>query len=827
MSGVLTSAKIPRAGIVETTTGASDRMSRGERLCHPLLDRRGFLLATGGWLLTCSVRSALADDVKSIDPQPYFANVRRAIEALEKLGAPITDADAQQLAELASQSDSTAVSAAEEIMGRYTIANLLIESESALRITSGGAPPTLIEQGWRMFLVRAANPRGLTDNIWLSSGDTLGQIMASGSHSAQRADPTNWYNKAPLIEKMWLLSRMYETTPILRFGQELPVVGLSGSPVEYRVIQLYSRDHGQRRADLIVYMFPKAGDRDGSSGHREFTFDCLPSRTVRLEVLDVDGRGCVAALTIKDKLDHIYPPQAMRLAPDMFFQPQIYRGDGETVQLPDGEYVVEVSRGPEYLRTSGAVTVDATRSRIDVRLQRWIDPAKWGWYSGDTHIHAGGCAHYQNPTEGVSPETMIRHVRGEGLSIGDVLTWGPSYYYQKRFFSGHAVSPVAGLEHPELQLANNATLQPQPTAEDPEGTIRYDVETSHFPSSHAGHLVLLRLKDQDYPGTKVLDDWPSWNLPILRWAQEQGALGGYAHCGSGMVVDSTDLPNYEIPPMDGIGTQEGIVDVTHGVLDFLSGCDTNPVAELNAWYHMMNCGFRITMLGETDWPCITDTRVGTGRSYVRLDQRPVGDSGYEAWIRALKEGRLYCGDGRSHFLDFRVNGHRAGDTDLNLKRSGTVLIEALVAARLEPEITGEITPKRAAPGWGWHLEWARIGKTREVPVELIVNGAAVENATLLADGTPRAIKFKTPIVRSSWVALRIIPSGHTHPVFVMVKEKPIRASKRSAEWCRACVDKVWEVKWPFMRESDRPAAAEAFNHARDTYDRIISECEVA
>ena len=45
------------------------------------------------------------------------------------------------------------------------------------------------------------------------------------------------------------------------------------------------------------------------------------------------------------------------------------------------------------------------RRRIEVNLVRWIDPAKWGWYSGDTHIHAGGCAHYVHPTEGVSPET--------------------------------------------------------------------------------------------------------------------------------------------------------------------------------------------------------------------------------------------------------------------------------------------------------------------------------------------------------------------------------------------------------------------------------------
>jgi hypothetical protein len=468
----------------------------------------------------------------------------------------------------------------------------------------------------------------------------------------------------------------------------------------------------------------------------------------------------------------------------------------------------------------------ASHTRIEVKLQRWIDPGKWGWYSGDTHIHAGGCAHYSSPTEGVAPETMIRQARGEGLVIGDVLTWAPSWYYQKQFFTGHAISPPANLEHPELQVANDATLRPHPTPEDTESILRYDVEVSGFPSSHAGHLVLLRLKDQDYPGTRILEDWPSWNLPILKWVRSQGSLGGYAHCGIGMVTDSEDLPNYEIPPMDGIGTQEAIIDVTHGLVDFLSGCDTHPVAELNAWYHMMNCGFRMAFVGETDYPCITDERVGVGRSYVRLEHRPVDDAGYEDWVRGMAQGRLYCGDGRSHFLDLKVNGRRSGDGDLALETSETLEIEALVAARLEPEEPDNLAAIKHGLN-RWHLERARMGTTDTVPVELIVNGCVADKTTLIADGKPRTISFKAPITRSSWIALRIFPSSHTHPVFAIIGARQIRASKRSAQWCRACVDKVWEVKSPFIRESEKPAAVEAFDHARTAYEAIANECEVA
>ena len=57
--------------------------------------------------------------------------------------------------------------------------------------------------------------------------------------------------------------------------------------------------------------------------------------------------------------------------------------------------------------------------------------------------------------------------------------------------------------------------------------LRYDVEVSGFPSSHAGHLCLLRLSEDDYPGTTKIEQWPSWDLPIFRWAKNQGGVVGF------------------------------------------------------------------------------------------------------------------------------------------------------------------------------------------------------------------------------------------------------------------------------------------------------------
>ena len=77
-------------------------------------------------------------------------------------------------------------------------------------------------------------------------------------------------------------------------------------------------------------------------------------------------------------------------------------------------------------------------------------------------------------------------------------------------------------------------------------------------------------------------------------------------------------PSYEIPPFDGIGANEYIVDVVHDAVDFISSVDTPAPWELNIWYHTLNCGYRARISGETDFPCIYGERVGLGRVYVKL-----------------------------------------------------------------------------------------------------------------------------------------------------------------------------------------------------------------
>jgi hypothetical protein len=282
-----------------------------------------------------------------------------------------------------------------------------------------------------------------------------------------------------------------------------------------------------------------------------------------------------------------------------------------------------------------------------------------------------------------------------------------------------------------------------------------------------------------------------------------------------------DLPTYEMPGFDGIGANEYIVDVTHpGMVDFISAVDTPYVWELNIWYHALNVGFRTKIAGETDFPCIYDGRVGIGRTYAKLDS----ELSYGAWLDSLRSGRSYVSDGKTHLMDFRVNNVAVGaSSDVPLNAPGTVHIAMKAAAYLASIPNEEIRKLPYDEKPYWDIERARIGNTREVPVEIIVNGTPVAKRNLLADGKVNDIELDVPVNESSWIAARILPAAHTNPVYVTVGGKLVRASRRSAEWCLNAVNQCWTQKAPRMSPMDLSEARAAYDHAREVYRQLIIE----
>jgi hypothetical protein len=861
-------------------------------------------------LLCCSsLPAAEWPAVNAVEAQPLLAQVKRLGTALDTLGQPLPEATRTALAVLRAENGEGAVAKVQDLLDVHCFAAVEIDETGVARVTASPRKQALVEQGWRAYLVKVVNKSSATGQLRIDS------VSARQVPNAPKSDVAN----------RWLGLLPYTAQPMLP--------SLSGLGLEYVIVQVYSRDTGDKTADISFRVqggtgrksskapvlrewrftkgtdgwadanhckldaangslrvtiteedpffsapvvakkgtmvlrfwasFSKAGfgqvywmtkghrqpdgrhvvnfpieagrgreyevkfraqdelagiridpgndpgtatfdwislgsenDSATSSASTNIAFTARPSIPVTFEVTEADGKPATAAFVIRDTEGRVYPAQAKRLAPDFFFQPQVYRSTGETVRLPAGTYRVACSRGPESIPEVKTLVVAEEPVTFHYSVSRWIDPSTAGWYSGDHHIHAAGCLHYDNPTEGVEPSDMIRHIVGEDVKIGCCLTWGPCFDYQKQFFTGRP---------------DNVSRPPY--------LLRYDVEVSGFGSHASGHLNLLNLKEQIPPGGNSKDHWPTLGMNTLRWAKKQGAVCGPAHSGSGLtrfvgrVEGAKDgpgrIPNFDIPAYDGIGANEFIVDVTHDVpgpdgkpvpaIDFISTMNTSREAEWTMWYHVLNCGFRVRASGETDFPCITGDRVGIGRSYAKVD----GDLTFEKWVSAIQTGRSYISDGTTHLMkatassgdktyELGVNG-----SEIRLDKPGKVSLHVQAAARY--------------PG------------KKTVPLELVVNGLPVETQEMPCDGKIRDVNFTANIASSSWVAVRVVPSCHTNPFFVIVDGKPIRASKQSAEWCLAGVEQCWKSKARTYRPDERTQAEADYQHARQVYRAIMNE----
>jgi len=762
-------------------------------------------------MLLVSCGSAIA-----VEPQPFFAALQRVMDAADYLGSPFSPAEKTILNAAIQRHDAEGVTSARSILDAHTLFIVNITPEQRVKVAAGLAKPELDEAGWRQFLVRVDNEAGVTAALHCASPFAKEGYVKGSPPVAPNAQPKD--PGQPALEARWLDLNLFE-------AQQMSPT-LSGLEVEYRILQLYSRDSGKREASFAFDVGQGTQDL-GFRNEVSRLFECRPAHQVTLEIKDENGQPCTAMLEIHDAANRVYPSQAKRLAPDFFFHPQVYRADGESLKLPAGKYDVLFQRGPESIPERRQVTVAEGGQKLSFQVKRWVDPSKLGWWSGDHHIHAAGCAHYSVPSQGVHAPDMARHCQGEDLKIGANLTWGPCFDYQKQFFTGHT---------------DKASRYPF--------LLRYDIEVSGFGSHRSGHLCLLKLKDQMYPGGDSTAHWPTLCLNTLRWAKAQGALCGPAHSGWGLqpiaennperlqpyrgpgkYASATDaLPNYIVPPFNGIGACEYIVDVTHEVpgpegkpvpaVDFMSMVDTPHTWELNIWYHTLNAGYRTRISGETDFPCIYGERVGLGRAYVKLG----GELSYDGWCEGIRAGRAYVSDGKSHLMEFRANDLELGTdgSELRLEGPATLRLSAKVAARLDEHSHPEIQTAPVDQKPFWDIERARSGDSREVPVEVIVNGESVAQKKVLADGRTEDIAFELPITKSCWVALRIRASSHTNPIFVIVNNQPIR-EKRSIDWCLKCVDQCWSQKEALIDAKEMADAVAAYEHARQEYRQRLGE----
>ena len=108
---------------------------------------------------------------------------------------------------------------------------------------------------------------------------------------------------------------------------------LSGLELEYRIVEIFSRDSGKREA-TISYNVGQGTQDIGFRNDVSILFNCVPSVEVVFDVKDTDGSPVMASFVVQDLRKRIYPLQSRRLAPDFFFHQQVYRTTGESIHLP-------------------------------------------------------------------------------------------------------------------------------------------------------------------------------------------------------------------------------------------------------------------------------------------------------------------------------------------------------------------------------------------------------------------------------------------------------------------------------------------------------------
>jgi cysteine-rich repeat protein len=333
--------------------------------------------------------------------------------------------------------------------------------------------------------------------------------------------------------------------------------------------------------------------------------------------------------------------------------------------------------------------------------------------ASDPHVHSRGCGPFVT-----QPPDLVRLLASTGIELGAALVWGLGYAGDRPLFTG-SDDPASGGGH----------------------VLHYDLEVSAFAAGRSGHLVALGLRDIDFSSDPFR--FPKSGLSIPPWAKAQGerVVVGMAH---GQFWPAAGFPE---PPGGCCMPWEFPIQAARGAVSFLiterrgDGPPVDPGTFL-LWRTLLNTGFRIAVLGASDYPCINRSIEDTLRTDVIVE----GPLTYEAWLAGLRGGRTVVARDARHHLNLRVNGALLGSEVA--ARAGEVLLISIESDA--PEATA---------------------------VELLVNGAPQTSVVLAAGRQVATFRFGLPA--SSWLAARSRHSA-TGALYVVVDGKPIRASAEDA-----------------------------------------------
>ena len=349
---------------------------------------------------------------------------------------------------------------------------------------------------------------------------------------------------------------------------------------------------------------------------------------------------------------------------------QFYSAGQVETSLPPGTYQLRVFKGVEYQAQTRALEIRSDETtELKVEMTRWVNMPEQGWYGADDHIHIA------RPVEGLNPY-ISKIMQAEDIHVGNLLQMG---FYRHHITHQYAHGPGSVYQEGNYILASGQ--------ENPR---------THF----LGHAITLGAHSEfNFPENYV--------IYRLFWeeAQRQGGLSGYAHFGTTTMA----------PPSYGLA-----VDLPHGLLSFLEVLQFNR-GVYEAWYEILNTGFRITPTAGTDYPCVGATIPGRERFYTKVE----GPLTYENWLEGVRRGRTFVTNGP--MLEFQVDDKGMGE-EVVLEQAGSVRVQGRV--RFDPA-------------------WDDIER-----LEVIENGLLLKSFPRTGNSSEIRFQFDHPVGEASWLAIR-------------------------------------------------------------------------
>ncbi len=461
------------------------------------------------------------------------------------------------------------------------------------------------------------------------------------------------------------------------------------------------------------------------------------------------------------------------------FKPGQISVNGTLMEFPEtGNEVVEIRE-----LAHGDYVLTLHRVKAGPVVIASLKPEPDNWYAGDIHVHrdCGG------PDDQVLPESeFVSMMQTNNLAV---------------------ISVLADMGDGEVKFADQDL--PKVTGRDaPQSVSRrivhYDAEWHWDPAGTTfehkalgGHIVLLGMPEAQ----KI---WDESTYKILEYGRARNGIVGFCH---------TEYLNDQIQnELNCCIPVEYPVEAALGTFDFFSEdvySNTFPPnsgfsadATINAYYRLLNCGFRLGLAAGTDYPCNNREPLGSLLTYVRVE----GPLTYRKWVEGIKNGRtVVARNGHREFLNLLVDGQYTPGDEVRITDSKSLSL---------------------------HVTWHSIEQANGT-LEVVYNGKVIGSTmATIQPGKPASLDFTFTASESGWLCARRMDANghqtHTAPVYISMNGQPVRASAEDAHFFVKWIDNLLEKTapggpWNQYFTHDLDVVQDRYRKAREIYRRIEAE----